>query len=114
MVNNRTVGSKYEQLAGDFLLKNGIDILEYNYSCKRSEIDIVGNDKGTVIFVEVKYRSDDSYGLPEASVDKRKQGKIKSAALMYLNSHDLYDKVPCRFDVISILGSKITWIKDAF
>lgn len=114
MDNKRAVGTKYEQIAGDFLKKKGVIILEYNFSSKNSEIDIIGNDNGTLVFFEVKYRTGTSYGEPYASVNHRKQKKIRDGALAYLLIHNLYDEVSCRFDVISICGKQINWIKDAF
>lgn len=114
MENKRAVGTKYEQIAGDFLQNKGIRILEYNFFCKKGEIDIIGMDKNTLVFVEVKYRKNDSFGEPYASVDFRKQKKIRDSAVIYLMSKDLYERIPCRFDCISICGNKINWIKDAF
>ena len=46
-----------------------------------------------------------------------KQNKIKRAATLYLLENDIYDKVPCRFDVVAVSGNsqkKICWVKDAF
>lgn len=112
--NNRKKGSEYEKIAADFLINNGLDIVQFNYVSKRSEIDIIARDKDTLVFVEVKYRTDSSYGYPFEAVDIKKKQRIKNGAKYYLIEKNLYDEVACRFDVISILGKEIIWIKDAF
>lgn len=114
MENKRAIGTKYEQLAGKFLEANGLKIIEYNFKAIRSEIDIVAKDKETLVFVEVKYRTDASFGEPYASVDLRKQRKLREAAREFLGQRRIYDNVSCRFDVVSITGGQINWIKDAF
>lgn len=114
MKNNRIIGNKYEHIAREYLINQGVEILEYNFSCNKSEIDIIGKFEDTILFIEVKYRSNLSYGLPESSVDIRKQAKIRYGAKVYLSMNNLFDLVPCRFDVVSITGNNIVWIKDAF
>lgn len=114
MKNNRAIGNKYEHIAGQYLISQGVEILEYNFACKKSEIDIIGRLGDIVLFVEVKYRSSSNYGFPEASVNGLKQEKIRYGAKVYLTKNNLYDIVPCRFDVVSITGNNIVWIKDAF
>ena len=56
-VNRRAVGASYEKLAGDYLRQRGYEILACNFRCRQGEIDIVAKEKGTLVFVEVKYRS---------------------------------------------------------
>ena len=63
--------------------------------------------------VEVKYRKTDSMGLPQEAVNRRKQQRISRAALFYLTEHSLAEN-RIRFDVIAILGEKITHLEDAF
>lgn len=114
MNNKKTIGSIYENIAADYLRKNGLTVLECNYSCRKSEIDIIAKDMDELVFVEVKYRKNDLYGLPYESVDIKKQQKIRFAAKSYLTDKKIFDDTPCRFDVISITGNDIVWIKDAF
>lgn len=102
--NNRRTGSIYEQKAGVYLERLGYRILEYNYRCRQGEIDIIAMDGEYLVFCEVKYRSDSSKGMPEEAVDIRKQRIISKCALYYMNAHGLFH-VPCRFDVIGILGT---------
>ena len=103
--NNRQTGARYEQAAGAYLESLGYRILEYNYRCRQGEIDIIAKDGEYLVFCEVKYRTDLSNGLPEEAVDVRKQRVISKCALYYITVHGLSD-VPCRFDVVGILGNR--------
>ena len=115
--NKRLVGAGYERLAGAYLESIGYQITAYNYRCRKGEIDLIARDGEYLVFCEVKYRSDLSKGTPEEAVDHRKQKRISGCALYYLVTHGLTD-VPCRFDVIGILGRggkpQITHYKNAF
>lgn len=102
--NNRQTGARYEQAAGVYLESLGYRILQYNYRCRQGEIDIVARDGEYLVFCEVKFRSDLSSGLPEEAVDMRKQRVISKCALYYITVHGL-SGVPCRFDVVGILGN---------
>jgi putative endonuclease len=76
------------------------------YSNHVGEIDLVGIDRRTkpptVVFVEVKTRTDDSFGEPVDAVDERKQRQITGTALVYLRENDLLE-CRVRFDVVGIL-----------
>ena len=112
--NNRAVGTAYEQIAGRFLEKKGFQILEYNYRCRAGEIDLIARDGRYLVFVEVKYRSDEKAGDPSEAVNWYKQKKICQTASWYLRQKRIPEDMPCRFDVVSILGSEIYHIKNAF
>lgn len=103
--NNRKVGTFYEQIAGKYLESIGYKILQFNYRCKVGEIDIVALDGNYLVFCEVKYRSDILKGMPSEAVDYRKQRILSKCALFYVSAHRC-TQMPCRFDVIGILGSK--------
>lgn len=98
-------GDKGEELASRFLKRQGYEILIRNFRTRFGEIDIVANDKETLCFVEVKARSNMSYGLPEEFVDKRKQEKLVKTALVYINKNCL-DSKDMRFDIVSVDLSK--------
>ena len=95
MENKRGVGTHYEDIAVKFLEENKYTILERNFRFHRDEIDIIAKDDDTIVFVEVKYRSSEIKGYPSEAVDYKTD-------------------VPCRFDVVGILGDKIEHIKNAF
>lgn len=111
--NKRVIGSTYERLAGEYLENQGYEIIEYNVFSRPGEIDIVAKDGEYIVFVEVKYRSDDRYGQPLEAVSISKQRTISKCALSYLKKHRLWD-VPVRFDVVGILENEITLVKNAF
>lgn len=112
--NNRTIGTKYEQIAGEDLIKKGYKILEYNYRCFKGEIDIIALKDNTVVFIEVKYRINNVKGHPAEAVDKKKCQKISSVAQFYLAQKFKRTDIPCRFDVISILDDEIIHFENAF
>lgn len=112
-MNRRTKGKEYEEYAALFLERKGYCILEHNYYCKVGEVDIIARDGTCIVFVEVKYRKDDCFGNGFEAVDRRKQRKISDCMLQYMTRFQLYDEA-FRFDVVSILGSRISLIKDAF
>lgn len=114
--NKRRLGSQYEHLAGFYLEKQGYVIIEYNWHCRSGEIDIIARDGAYLVFCEVKYRRTISAGHPLEAVDVRKQRVISRCANVYLTQKGLFD-IPCRFDVIGILGEspyELTHVKDAF
>ena len=113
-MNKRCIGKQKEELAAEFLTSQGVKIVENNFACKVGEIDLIGIDKGYLIFVEVKYRKNSDDGYPEEAVSKNKRRKIVLVSGYYRMQKHYGDNVPIRFDVISILGNKIYWNKNAF
>lgn len=85
-----------------------------NYRCRNGEIDIIAKDGEYLVFCEVKYRRDLKYGEGLEAVDLKKQRKISMCALYYITEKGM-DRMPVRFDVVSILGDgKVKVVKDAF
>lgn len=113
-VNKRKLGADKEKQAVDFLISQGYKILKRNFTCGAGEIDIIGENDGYLCFIEVKYRKSLRDGYPSEAVDFRKAGRISRAALCYMNYARLDESVPCRFDVVSILGNDVSLIKNAF
>lgn len=113
-MDNRKIGEQAEALAAAFLTKKGFKLLAQNYRCKVGEIDLVMQDKDTVVFIEVRSRSHPDFGSAAESVTPQKQHKLIKSALHYLQKQGWFDKVPCRFDIIGIAQGKIEWLKDAF
>jgi putative endonuclease len=111
-----SLGKKGEELAVRFLKKEGYRIIDKNYRTPFGEIDIIADDGGVLVFVEVKTRSGDVFGSPFEAVDRRKRDKIRKVALCYLKK--IKKEPAARFDVLSIdceCGEKkIDHIKDAF
>lgn len=111
--NSRKTGNSYEKIAGEYLEKCGYQILEYNFRCPYSEIDIVALDGDCFVFCEVKYRKKRAGVQPLEAVDRKKQKRISMAALFYISKKELKDAA-YRFDVIGITGENILLIKNAF
>ncbi len=103
---NKQTGGIGEAIAVSYLKDKGYEILQTNFSCKTGEIDIVAMDKDTLVFVEVKMRSNLRFGLPQEAVTKFKLLHMQRTALSYLKLNDLMDKVDIRFDCVAILGTK--------
>lgn len=102
MTYQKQIGKIGEDIAADYLLKQGCQILAQNYSVRFGEIDLIALDGRELIFVEVKTRTTDTFGAPEASVTPAKMERMQSAALMWLQAHpDIPDN--WRIDVIAIL-----------
>jgi putative endonuclease len=113
-MNKRAVGSSYEDIAADFLHKNGVKVITRNFRSRFGEIDIVGHDGDYYIFFEVKYRRNKNTGNPAEAVDTKKQYRISRTADYFRVCRKLRESDSVRFDVISILGDEIEWYKAAF
>jgi len=114
---NKNLGKEGERAAAEYLRRKGYRVIEENYRTRRGEIDIICEQTGSIIFVEVKTRKSLSFGHPEEAVDSRKRKKMAEIALDYLTEKNLNGKVDCRFDVVAITlkDSKIvSHIMDAF
>ncbi len=112
--STREIGNEYESMAASYLQSFGYEIIERNYRDKLGEIDIIAKDGRELVFVEVKYRLNLSKGDPAEAVGKRKQIRLQNGARGYLYRHHLEEDIPCRFDVVAILGEEIRLIKNAF
>jgi putative endonuclease len=113
MRNTKDIGKTGEDMAAAYLAEQGYKILCRNYRTKYGELDIVAEHKSDLVFIEVKLRTNTSFGTPELAVNKSKQNKIIKSALSYIKENNIRDK-NVRFDVLSILTDKIELIKDAF
>ena len=90
-------------MAVSFLRRRGYRILERNYSCSYGEVDLVAEESGDIVFVEVKTRAGVGYGEPAEAVTIHKQRQIMRVAEHYRIDKKL-GGVPCRFDVVSIVA----------
>ena len=113
MQKNTAIGENAEILAKEFLLNKGYTILFTNWRHKRSEIDIISQDRKIIVFVEVKARNNSLFGNPETFVNTNKIKKMREAADAYIEQFDW--KGELRFDIISIeKDNKLTHFEDAF
>ena len=95
------IGRKGEAIALHFLAFKKHHILEKNWRWQKAEIDIISQDKKTLVFVEVKTRSTERYGQPKEFVSLLKEALMKEAAEAYLEINEL--ELELRFDIISIV-----------
>src|SRR5688572_1290416 len=111
------LGERGESMACEELEKCGYAILERRYRTRFGEIDVIADDGGTVVFVEVKTKTDCTFSDPVESVTRQKQRRLASMAEQYVAYHRL-DNTPCRFDVVtvdtSVVPPKLTHYRDAF
>lgn len=101
-MHNKDLGIKGEDAAVKFLENKSYEIIDRNWKCKMGEADIVAINDDTLVFIEVKTRSNLTTGLPEDAVGPKKRKKYECIAAMYLQDHDFVD-MQVRFDVIAIL-----------
>lgn len=111
-MNRRKAGAAYEEIAAGYLENLGVKILEKNFRCRSGEIDLIGEDKNEVVFIEVKYRKNSFYGQPWESVSYRKQQKISKTANQYCYQKRIKKQI--RYDIVSICGEEILWFQNAF
>lgn len=111
-VNSR--GERAEALAAEFLGSRGLTITARNYRCRFGEIDLIARDGDTLVFVEVRSRSDSSHGGAAASITAGKREKLLKTARHYLAG--VRNQPPCRFDAVLLTGTppRIEWIRNAF
>jgi putative endonuclease len=99
------LGRTGERLAAEELVRRGYRILEQNFRCCHGEIDLVAEDEHDLIFVEVKTRRGNVYGLPEEAVTYRKRQKIVQVASYYLDLHACSER-SWRIDVVAVQLSR--------
>jgi len=94
----------------------GLADLAANANFRGGELDLVMRDGEAVIFVEVRYRRNASFGGGAASIDARKRARLVHAAQLFLAVHPSLANAPCRFDVVEAEGEppRLNWIRDAF
>ena len=99
--DRQILGAEGERAAEKFLRRQRYTILQRNYRCRSGEVDLVALDGRTVVFVEVKTRTQPEFGSPFEAVDQRKQRQIQRVAQRYLTEHRLHDR-DARFDVVGV------------
>jgi putative endonuclease len=116
MAEHNELGKQGEELAVDFLQKNGYEILETNWTFQKAEIDIIAKKENTLAIIEVKTRSSTDFGLPQDFVKPKKIQLLVKAVNEYVQREDL--DVAVRFDIIAIHKSGnefiIEHLEDAF
>nr|WP_312478772.1 YraN family protein [Stutzerimonas nitrititolerans] len=116
--DSRDSGRTAEEFAEGYLQRQGLRLLQRNWTCRCGELDLVMLDGDTVVFVEVRYRRYRAWGGALESVDLRKRQKLIKAAQLFLQQESRLAEHPCRFDVIAIgqtgKEQEPNWIRNAF
>lgn len=117
MAQHNELGKWGEEIAEKFLQNKGYRILARDWKDNHKDIDIIAEDNGTLVFVEVKTRKNDTYMQPEQAVNKQKIKNLTLAANRFVKMNQI--DMNLRFDIVSITGTnenscKINHIEDAF
>jgi len=114
---NQKIGKWGEEIAAEFLAGQGFKILQANYHTPHGEIDLIAKKENLIVFVEVKTRTNLSFGYPEDAVNDLKKSHLFNSVQYYLQKNETIND-EMRVDVLSILarsGSaapEIEWFKD--
>jgi putative endonuclease len=106
----KSLGDAAEQAAERYLQQHGLRVLARNWRTRLGELDLVCDDRGTLVFVEVRRRSASRFGGAAASITPQKQARLVAAAQQYLAT--LARMPACRFDAVLLDGDKpIQWLQ---
>lgn len=100
-MNRREIGRLGERLAARYLDSIGYRVLQRNFRCPLGEIDIIAQDGETLVFVEVRTRTGDTYGTALESLTFEKLDRLKRLALYYIQA-ERGGEVPCRIDLVAV------------
>lgn len=106
-------GARAEDLCAEMLRGAGLRVLERNWRCRLGEIDLIAEERGVLVFAEVRMRRAWAFGGAGESITAAKRARIVAAARLYLSRQP---EVSCRFDVFLVDGpaGDVKWIRDAF
>lgn len=120
--STRERGRAVERRVCQFLVDEGLRIVDTNVELADAELDIVAidprADEAVYVFVEVRSRADDERGTPAETVGRKKQVRVIRAATAWLVAEGLWERVSVRFDVVGVTGigptARLEWIEAAF
>lgn len=118
IITANQTGKIAEDLAANYLGKQGIKIVDRNFHSRFGEIDLIALEQQILIFIEIRYRKNEKHIAAIETIDHFKCRKLISTSEYFLNKHRNYQSYQCRYDVITIIGElgkpSIEWIKNAF
>ncbi len=106
-------GAAAEVLAAEYLQTRGLEIVERNYRCRGGEIDLIAREGEVLVFVEVRLRTNPTFGGAATSITSAKRRRLVVAANYYLAR--LGREPPCRFDAVlldALDAAHIEWLTD--
>jgi putative endonuclease len=107
-------GARAEDLCAELMRRAGLRVLARNWRCRHGEIDLVAEERGTLVFAEVRFRSGAGFGGAAESITAAKRARLVAAAQLYLAGRPQTD---CRFDVLlldALDAGRVHWIRNAF
>jgi len=113
-MHENNAGLEAEKLAATFLQNHGLKMVTQNYHCRFGEIDLIMMDAKTLVFIEVRLRTNQQFGNAGTSITTNKKHKLILTAQHYLQTHG---DSQCRFDAVLMSKLDITnieWVRNAF
>ena len=101
-LSTRKIGNEGENIACEFLVQNGYEIIARNWRTRTGEIDIIAQKSDTIIFVEVKAIAHCTFDMIEGKINQKKQERILKTSKRFLLNHREYNNKFVRFDVIFV------------
>lgn len=116
MYISHELGRIGENIIADYITKLGYKVVERNFECNQGEIDIIAKDKEELVFIEVKTRTDISYGEASEAVTNTKKRHLINSIKYYIYKQKLENQ-PIRIDVAEVYINKgkvkVNYIKQA-
>jgi putative endonuclease len=109
-VSTSQKGQAAENAALFYLEQQGLRLVERNFSTRSGEIDLIMWQQKTLVFIEVRQRSNLRFGGAVASISLAKQDKLWNTANIYLQRFAILPA--CRFDLLAINGLEMEWLKN--
>jgi putative endonuclease len=113
-INKNNAGLEAEKIAATFLMNQGLKLIARNYHCRFGEIDLIMQETKTLVFIEVRLRSNHQFGGAAVSITREKQQKLIATAQHFLQTQP---SCACRFDAIlmdKLNPNHIQWLRNAF
>lgn len=110
-------GREYESFALNHLTQQGLQLIAQNFRVRDGEIDLIMQEGDSLVFIEVKYRTDASFSDVLEQIKTSQLARIRRTAALFLLQHGMIEhKTACRFDIVALTGQPIQlqWLKDAF
>lgn len=114
-LNKKQQGDLYELAACEFLEQQGLKLLDKQARYKIGELDLVMKDKHCLVFIEVRFRKDISYGGAVMSISATKQRKFRNSAYLWMKKQNLnISHTEFRFDIVTFDGDikSVNWIQN--
>jgi putative endonuclease len=102
----RALGTKGEDVAAAWYVKQGYEVVARNWRCREGELDLIVRSGRTYVFCEVKTRTSTAFGAPVEAITRDKQMRIRRLAARWLEDGAPGPAKDIRFDVASVLGPR--------